>query len=71
MARAHSLICEALLDEEQSQVAGYSYINDEEGLQMGHLSLWSLTDIRSLLRAIQVFRWIYKNLININIILIL
>ncbi|XP_026462070.1 clavesin-2 isoform X2 [Ctenocephalides felis] len=53
MARAHSLVCEALLDEEQSQVAGYSYINDEDGLQMGHLSLWSLSDIRSLLRAIQ------------------
>lgn len=54
MARAHSLVTEALLDDEESQVAGYSHINDEEGLSMGLLSLWSLTDIRNMLRCIQV-----------------
>lgn len=54
MARAHSLVTEALLDDEVSQVAGYSHINDEEGLSMGLLSLWSLTDVRAMLKCIQV-----------------
>lgn len=53
MARIHSLICEALLDEEDSQVAGYVYINDESGMNMGFISLWSLTDLRSILKCIQ------------------
>lgn len=53
MARAHSLVTEALLDDEESQVAGYTHINDEEGLSMGLVSLWSLTDIRNMLRCIQ------------------
>ncbi len=54
MARTHSLICEALLDDEESQVAGYSYVNDESGLSMGLLSLWSLSDIRCMIKCIQV-----------------
>lgn len=54
MARAHSLLTEALLDDEESQIAGYTHINDEEGLSMGLLSLWSLTDIRNMIRCIQV-----------------
>lgn len=53
MARAHSLVTEALLDDEESQVAGYTHINDEEGLSMGLVSLWSLTDIRNMLKCIQ------------------
>ncbi|XP_022225295.1 clavesin-1 [Drosophila obscura] len=53
MARVHSLICEALLDDEDSQVAGYVYINDESGMNMGFVSLWSLTDLRSIVKCIQ------------------
>lgn len=53
MARVHSLICEALLDEEDSQVAGYVYVNDESGMNMGFVSLWSLTDLRSIIKCIQ------------------
>ncbi|XP_034106465.1 clavesin-1 [Drosophila sulfurigaster albostrigata] len=53
MARVHSLICEALLDDEDSQVAGYVYVNDESGMNMGFVSLWSLTDLRSILKCIQ------------------
>ncbi|XP_030385422.1 clavesin-1 [Scaptodrosophila lebanonensis] len=53
MARVHSLICEALLDEEDSQVAGYVYVNDESGMNMGFVSLWSLTDLRSIVKCIQ------------------
>lgn len=55
MARAHSLICESLLDDEESQVAGYTHINDESGITMGFVSLWSLVDIRNMLRCIQVY----------------
>lgn len=54
MTRAHSLMTEAFLDDEESQVAGWTHINDEEGLSMGHLSLWSLTEIRSIIKCIQV-----------------
>ncbi|XP_036339856.1 clavesin-1-like isoform X1 [Rhagoletis pomonella] len=53
MARIHSLICESLLDDEQSQVAGYVYINDESGIKMGFASLWSLADLRSMVKCIQ------------------
>lgn len=53
MARVHSLVCEALLDDEDSQVAGYVYINDESGMNMGFVSLWSLTDLRSIVKCIQ------------------
>uniref|UniRef100_A0A1B0CBT3 Putative phosphatidylinositol transfer protein sec14 n=1 Tax=Lutzomyia longipalpis TaxID=7200 RepID=A0A1B0CBT3_LUTLO len=53
MARVHSLICEAFMDDEESQVAGYNYINDESGLAMAHVSLWSLTDIRNMMKCIQ------------------
>lgn len=41
------------MDDEENQVRGYTHINDESGLTMGHLSAWSLTDIRNMLRCIQ------------------
>ena len=53
MARAHSLVVESLMDDEENQVHGYTHVNDESGLTMGHLSAWSLTDIRNMLRCIQ------------------
>ncbi|XP_037939129.1 clavesin-1 [Teleopsis dalmanni] len=53
MTRVHSLICEALLDDEDSQVAGYVYVNDESGMNMGFVSLWSITDLRSIVKCIQ------------------
>jgi len=53
MARVHSIVVESLMDDEQNQISGYSHVNDESGLTMGHLSLWSLTDIRNMLRSIQ------------------
>lgn len=54
MARTHSLIVESLFDDEESQVAGYTFINDEGGLTMSHISLWTLVDIRNMLKCIQV-----------------
>ncbi|XP_034947099.1 clavesin-2 [Chelonus insularis] len=53
MARAHSIVVEALLDDEENQVRGYTHVNDESGLTMSHVSAWSLTDIRNMLRCIQ------------------
>lgn len=53
MARAHSLVCEVLLDDEESQVAGYAHVNDESGLTMGLLSLWSFVDLKNMLKCIQ------------------
>lgn len=54
MARVHSLVTESLMDDELNQIYGYTYINDEAGFQMAHISLWSLTDIRNMLKCIQV-----------------
>lgn len=54
MARVHSLVTESLMDDELNQIYGYTYINDEAGFQMAHISLWSLTDIRNILKCIQV-----------------
>lgn len=53
MARAHSLLCEVLLDDEESQVAGYIHVNDETGLTMSLLSLWSFVDLKNMLKCIQ------------------
>lgn len=53
MVRVHSLITEALMDDDLNQVNGYTYVNDEAGFSMSHISLWSLTDIRNILRCIQ------------------
>ncbi|KAI8432815.1 hypothetical protein MSG28_013759 [Choristoneura fumiferana] len=53
MARVHSLIVELLLDEPRSQLLGYTHVNDEAGMQMPHVSLWSFTDVRTMLNCIQ------------------
>ncbi|XP_074100795.1 clavesin-1 [Cotesia typhae] len=53
MVRAHSLVSEVLMDDEENQVRGYTHVNDESGLTMGHVSAFSFTDIRNLLRWIQ------------------
>lgn len=54
MARVHGLITEALGDDEVNQVQGYTYINDESNFTMAHVTLWSLIDVRNILRCIQV-----------------
>lgn len=54
MARTHAMVVEALLDEQESQVAGYCYITDEAGLTMNHVSLWSLVDLKKMSKCIQV-----------------
>ncbi|XP_034242677.1 clavesin-1 [Thrips palmi] len=53
MARTHGLVVEAIMDDEQNQVCGYSYVNDEAGMTAGHVSLWSLADIRKMIRCLQ------------------
>ncbi|XP_074036941.1 retinaldehyde-binding protein 1 [Leptinotarsa decemlineata] len=53
MVKIHSLITEALMDDEINQINGYTYVNDESGFTMSHISLWSLTDVRNILRCIQ------------------
>lgn len=53
MVRVHSIVVESLMDDEENQINGYVHVNDESGLSMGHISLWSLSDIRKMLRCIQ------------------
>ncbi|XP_025834681.1 clavesin-2-like isoform X2 [Agrilus planipennis] len=53
MIRVHSLVSEALMDDELNQIYGYVYINDVAGFQMGHISLWSLKDVRNIFHCVQ------------------
>ncbi|XP_018373844.1 PREDICTED: clavesin-1-like [Trachymyrmex cornetzi] len=53
MLRVHSMVVETLMDDEKNQVYGYTYLNDEAGLSMSHLSTLSFMDIRNILRCIQ------------------
>ncbi|KAG5305842.1 RHPN2 protein, partial [Pseudoatta argentina] len=53
LLRVHSMVVESLMDDEKSQVYGYTYLNDEAGLSMNHLGTLSFMDIRNILRCIQ------------------
>ncbi|XP_014603285.1 PREDICTED: clavesin-1-like [Polistes canadensis] len=53
LVKAHSLVMEALLDDEENQVRGFTYIINESGINMGHISMWSLIDVRKLLNCVQ------------------
>ncbi|XP_043487177.1 retinaldehyde-binding protein 1 [Polistes fuscatus] len=53
LVRVHSLVMEAIMDDEENQIRGYTYIINESGINMGHISMWSLIDIRKLLNCIQ------------------
>ena len=53
LIRLHSLVCESLLDEEESQIAGYTHIIDDSGLAMSFIGIWSFTDIKNLVNCIQ------------------
>lgn len=66
MVKIHSLVTETLMDDELNQINGYIYVNDVAGFQMGHISLWSLKDVRNIVRCIQVIFLIYLYLKNCN-----
>lgn len=53
MVKVHSLITESFMDDEINQINGYNYINDESGFSMAHISMWSLTDVRNIIRCVQ------------------
>lgn len=53
LVRTHSLVMEILMDDEESQIRGYTYIINESGISMGHISMWSLIDVRKLLNCVQ------------------
>ncbi|XP_050545299.1 alpha-tocopherol transfer protein-like isoform X2 [Daktulosphaira vitifoliae] len=53
MIRAYSLISESLLDDPENQIKGYNYTNDESGMLMGHLTIWSFTNVKRIIRILQ------------------
>ncbi|XP_058831804.1 clavesin-1-like [Topomyia yanbarensis] len=53
LIRIHSLVVEALLDEEESQIAGYVHVIDDSDLSMGFLGIWSFADIKNLAHCVQ------------------
>ncbi|XP_062553465.1 clavesin-1-like [Armigeres subalbatus] len=53
LIRVHSLVVEALLDEEESQIAGYVHVIDDSDLSMAFLGIWSFTDIKNLANCVQ------------------
>lgn len=42
-----------LMDDEENQVRGYKHVTDTSGVNLAHMSAWSLTDIRILFRWLQ------------------
>ncbi|XP_055534841.1 clavesin-1-like isoform X1 [Wyeomyia smithii] len=53
LIRIHSIVVEALLDEEESQIAGYVHVIDDSELSMGFLGIWSFADIKNLAHCVQ------------------
>ncbi|XP_012064079.1 PREDICTED: rhophilin-2 [Atta cephalotes] len=53
LLRVHSMVVETLMDDEKSQVYGYTYLNDVGRLSMNHFGTLSFMDIRNILRCIQ------------------
>lgn len=43
--RAHLITFEALLEDEESQIRGFSYIFDCQGLSLGHLGIWTPSEV--------------------------
>lgn len=46
--RAYELVLHSLYDQDEVQIAGIVYIFDDDGFSMGHVTMWSLTDIREI-----------------------
>lgn len=59
MAKTHAIVTEAYLDDEMNQVYGYTFINDETGLVMGHISMWGMSDIKLMISSTQVCNFRY------------
>uniref|UniRef100_A0A182JRX9 CRAL-TRIO domain-containing protein n=1 Tax=Anopheles christyi TaxID=43041 RepID=A0A182JRX9_9DIPT len=53
LIKIHSMVLEALQDEEESQISGYIHVTDDSELNIGFLSIWSFTDIRNLAHCVQ------------------
>ncbi|XP_074100914.1 clavesin-2-like [Cotesia typhae] len=53
VVRAHTLAFEALITDEENQVRGYTYIYDDAGMTMSHVTMLLFTEIRNLLSWIQ------------------
>ncbi|KAH0535829.1 clavesin-2-like [Cotesia glomerata] len=53
MVRVNTLAFEALISDEENQVRGYTYIYDDAGITMSHVSLLSFTEIRNVLSWVQ------------------
>ncbi|XP_015190939.1 PREDICTED: clavesin-1-like [Polistes dominula] len=53
LIRTHALIMESLMDDEENQIRGYVYIINDTDITMGHISIFSLGDLRRLIYCIQ------------------
>ncbi|KAJ8877928.1 hypothetical protein PR048_022387 [Dryococelus australis] len=50
MARAHMIVYEACLDDEQTQVTGFTHVGDVAGVGTSHITLWSPTEFATVLK---------------------
>ncbi|XP_074101077.1 clavesin-1-like [Cotesia typhae] len=53
LMRSQTLAFEAVIDDEENQVRGYTYVYDFSGMTMNHLGLLSISEIRKLVSWIQ------------------
>ncbi|KAH0535830.1 clavesin-1-like [Cotesia glomerata] len=55
ITRLFALTFEMFMDDEENQVRGYKHATDASGVNLAHMTAWSLTDIRI------VFRWLQNS----------
>ncbi|XP_044731779.1 retinaldehyde-binding protein 1-like [Chrysoperla carnea] len=51
MAKIHAITYETLLDDEKTQIFGFTHIGDGDGASAAHVTLWNFTDFATL------FKW--------------
>jgi CRAL/TRIO domain len=53
MVKAFALMCEVVFHDEETQIAGFVHMNDDKNFSMAHLTLYPLTDVRTLTKCMQ------------------
>lgn len=48
MMRAYELVMHSLYDDDAVQIAGIVFVFDDDDFSMGHVTMWSLTDIKEI-----------------------
>lgn len=50
MAKAHLVTYETLLEEEESQIMGFTHFGDLKGVTAAHITLWTPTEFATVMK---------------------